>query len=489
MSTQSNTVGSDVSTVVQWPVGIDPRPYREALESAQADPAYLDAIICDWMGEAGAGEFTPEQLVPTFGAQVLETLANCVRVRERLPVLRKGLDAKRVTMTPHEPEEDEDPGKVCVVEFRCPACGRDLAMFEDPQQDPSMLGSVTFLHLASATGCPAIPRDARTERVPVAAVLTALDIQPMGLDANMDLDWDRAYQEVDLEADPDWLIPGVMARGELVTLFGASGGRKSLLVAYWCLQAVRAGINVRYLDRENRWQETVRRLKKMGATPTDLQRFHYRTMADALVDTPAGQEAVLDAAQGMDLVVFDSWARFFLAGNQSDDKPANEAYNGLLLPLRGRGVAVLRIDHSGVKDTSRPMGTIVKTNDADHLWMVTTTGERTTLTHAKNRTNQQGAKVLTLNWLEGPLRVEQASAASKAAQAAQDVEESGGTEKVEACVKALDLLNVDESLGRDAAKALLVEGGYSGRKAGFSADILSKAINARRTRADGAPQG
>lgn len=263
-----------------------------------------------------------------------------------------------------------------------------------------------------------------------------------------------------------------------MTLFGASGGRKSLLALFLVLQVVRRGEHVRYLDRENRWQEVVKRLKKMGATPDELQRFDYRTLAATLVDTEKGQARVLELSQGMALVVFDSWARFFASGNQSDEGPANQAYNGLLLPLRGRETGVLRLDHSGVKETARPSGTVVKLADADHLWMVSTKGERTTLTHNKNRPNV-GPAAIVLDWLEGPLRAVAPTGGATATQEAI-TEATTAEQKVAACVAVLDGMSVDPGLGRGEVVKMLVAAGYTG-KAGFSTDTVRQAINARRT--------
>lgn len=453
-----------------WPTDLDPNAHAAALERAKSDPAYLDALLptyamhkWGWSQEELAADFDAE-VQAEARTEVLTLLEAGVTNRRKLSPLLAALtraDIPVTTATAASPFR--------LIQFPCPVCRADVMVIDSQGRKPGPLGQALLAHA-----------DMDVDQSHERQTLKTLGFS-MGVEAGHELDWDMAFAE-DHEEEPDWLIPNVMARGELVTLFGASGGRKSLMAVFWALQVVRAGDHVLYLDRENRRGEVVRRLRKMGATPDQLQLLHYRWLPDWLVDDPSGQEAILEAAQGMALVVFDSWARFFAAGNQSDDGPANAAYNGVLLPLRGRNVGVLRLDHSGHKDTTRPSGTVVKQADADHLWMVNTRGERTTLTHTKNRTGRTGPDVLVLDWREGPLRVETPTDSVSAAQ--EDQEAARETDPVAACVAALDSLSIDPAWGRERAGKALQAAGYRG-KAGWGNETVSKAIAARRSSGQG----
>ncbi|MEU1397155.1 AAA family ATPase [Micromonospora zamorensis] len=477
MSTQTTTMPVEINT--DWPTDLDPDAHAAALERAKSDPAYLDALLPTYAIHGwGWSEEEVDQAAQTgwedsdyfYGAEgrdeILKRLEAGVTNRRKLSPLLAALARADI---PVETGTAESP--FCLIQFPCPLCGKEVVLIDSEGRKPGPLGTALLAHTD-------IHMD--VDRAHDAQVLEALGFA-VGLEPGQELDWDMAFAE-DHEEEPDWLIPGVMARGELVTFFGASGGRKSLLAVFYAFQTVKAGEHVLYLDRENRRGEVVRRLRKMGATPDQLQLLHYRWLPDWLVDDPSGQESILKAAQGMALVVFDSWARFFTSGNQSDDGPANAAYNGVLLPLRGRNVGVLRLDHSGHKDTSRPSGTVVKQADADHLWMVNTKGERTTLTHTKNRTGRTGPDVLVLDWREGPLRAE--APAGTVATAQEDQEAAKEVDPVTACVAALDGLSIDPAWGRERVGKALQAAGYRG-KAGWGNETVSKAIAARRSGGQG----
>lgn len=440
----SNTV-VERSTESEWPTGLDPEPF----EQAAADPAYLERM-------AGVfAEIFGEELRSEHVTELRETLERAAYTRRQLPRLLQALKRHRIAfeLGVGHPMDDE---LRALVTFRCPVCSDGaLTVASSGWGQPSRLG---WLDLRCDRECD----------LDEAQILASLDFQPVAAgkhDAGERVDWDALWLDnMGAESAPQWLIEGVMERGELAALFGQPGCRKSLLALFWVLQVVRRGVDVLYLDRENPQRQVYRRLVAMGATPDELARLDYRSFPDMMVDTEDGAEAILRAAKGRALVVFDSWARFFASGNQSDDGPANQAYNGVLLPLKAAGVAALRLDHTGVADQKRPSGTIVKTADIDHGWHMNTTGDSSTLTHTKSKSGQ-GAAALALAWLSAPLRAETAKPVPDSTPM-EPASQEGAPEHVRECLDVLDSLSIPEGASASEVNAALKAAGRRGVRKG-----------------------
>lgn len=450
------------STETQWPSGLDPEPFAQAA----ADQAYVEltaGAYVERMGDDPSDDSVTE---------LREALEREAYTRRQLPRLLQALKRHRIAFELGAGElvrlETEDSNTL--VAFRCPVDGGQVTATTGPWYDAtSRLGWLSL----------ECDREDDMAEGHQNAILAALDFQPLPLgerDTDERVDWDALWLDnMGVEKAPRWLIEGVMERGELAALFGAPGCRKSLLALLWVLQLIRHGEHVLYLDRENPQREVYRRLMSMGATPAELARLEFRSFPDWLVDTEDGAAAILRSAAGKALVVFDSWARFFASGNQSDDGPANQAYANVLLPLRAAGVAVLRLDHTGVADQKRPSGTIVKTADIDHGWHMNTAGDSSTLTHTKSRSGQ-GVDVLPLAWLSGPLRVEAARPVPDATPV-EPASQAGADEHVRECVETLDGLSIAEDASATQVTAALRTAG----RRGFRKQTIQAAQRVRRT--------
>src|ERR1044072_4783015 len=137
----------------------------------------------------------------------------------------------------------------------------------------------------------------------------------------------------------------------------------------------------------------------MGLTPEDMERIVYRSFLGLDVDTMPEDSEVhpivsLAEENDCDLVVFDSWAKFFASGSQNDDAAINRAYRLVLKPLRERGIAVLRLDHTGHGQSRRPAGSVQKLAVEYHNWLIKAQSapgcapRKVTLTHTENRTGR-----------------------------------------------------------------------------------------------------
>lgn len=300
-------------------------------------------------------------------------------------------------------------------------------------------------------------------------------------DSGPGVDWGtEAARSAVADRKVDWLIPDVMERGSLAALVGAPFSGKSLIALEWAVDMARRGIKVLYLDRENGTRVTMDRLAAMGALdPTTLRNLEYVPYPNGVyVDTEDGASKVLDLAKRRNVVVFDSWARFFASGDQSSDGPANRAYNMTLMPLRERGTGILRLDHTGWGGEKRAAGTVVKMADVDHHWHLSSKGSKVTLTHVKNRTNV-GPDVLALERLTGPLRhvprgldAQDASTPDDAQDGAQGPDDA----MVMECLSALTEYGIDPDWSiRRTADAL-----RAARGRGFRQSVVSTAMARRR---------
>lgn len=280
--------------------------------------------------------------------------------------------------------------------------------------------------------------------------------------------WDELWEE---DATVKWLIEGVIEEGCLHALFGPPKCGKSLLALDWSLDLIGQGKRILYLDEENPRIEVRRRIQDMGRGPKDLRLLDHHSFESLTVDTEEGAEKIVQlASDGYDLIVFDSWARFFASGNQSSDVGANFAYANVLKPLASQGVAVLRLDHTG-HDGARPSGTIVKLADITHGWRINTRGSAVTLTHTENRTGRGVEHVRYVREL-GPLRhVRQGPAP------VVDLPEAGRDDAsvVSDATELLDSLSVPVDWPRERVADFLRKAGHGMRSA-----TLAAAIRARR---------
>lgn len=278
-----------------------------------------------------------------------------------------------------------------------------------------------------------------------------------------------------------WLIPGIMQKAELAALFGPPKSGKSLLALEWAAKLATERKRVLYLDEENSAEAIYERLLDMGYE--DVPSFlEYHSFGGYSVDKagPAGQDhpiVALAKETGAQLVVFDSYAKFFVGGSQNDDAAINRAYSLVLKPLKALGIAVLRLDHTGHGETRRPAGSVQKLADVEHNWLIRAedapgrSARKVTLTHTENRTGR-GADLITMRREIGPLRhVEAAVAASDVGQ--QEHTEPGAA--VKAIIERLDAMSIPLDWGRGRCMdALKANGG------GVKVENLSEAIRRRQ---------
>lgn len=223
------------------------------------------------------------------------------------------------------------------------------------------------------------------------------------------VDWRSAFHETPDEVD--WLFPPLIEAGTLNVLFGLPGVGKSLLTLEIALDVVRDGKVVMIIDEESRVSDLVERLKKFGCKPDDLDRLIVYSFAKLPpLDTEEGGRHLLALAEQNKpaLVVLDTCTRM-IAGDENAATTWLQAYRNTLAPLKGLGIAVLRLDHQG-KDASRGQrGSSAKDGDVDSIWRLKFTdkddGRLLALEREKTRSGH-GEDWILIRRMEDPLRHE-----------------------------------------------------------------------------------
>jgi hypothetical protein len=230
------------------------------------------------------------------------------------------------------------------------------------------------------------------------------------------IDWDEAFGAK--SPDVEWLIEPLLERGTLNAWFGKPAAWKSL-IALEAAAALAAGrgvlgqaaaepVTVVYVDVENSVSDIIERLQAFGYTPGDLKRLVYSSFPDLpALDTIPGGLRLLRLAESAEaaLVIIDTTSRV-IAGKENDADTFLQLYRNTLVPLKQRGITVLRLDHPG-KDTDRGQrGSSAKDGDVDTVWHVDRVSDAAVNFERRKSRSGHGAPVLYLTRSFEPLRHE-----------------------------------------------------------------------------------
>lgn len=210
------------------------------------------------------------------------------------------------------------------------------------------------------------------------------------------LDWHQAFA-TDYTAI-DWLSGRFMERGQQIALVGGGKVGKTLFIHNWIWCAItgrsflgdvaREPLHVMYFDRENSIRDIVSRMVSLGAKPEHLDRFDYRCFPgftgalDASSAAAAEMVGLVDASKP-DIVVFDTVSRF-IVGKENDADTWLSFYRQVHAPLKARGIAGVRLDHTGKDEERGARGNSAKSQDVDHVWQMTKLSEQKTYDRDSN---------------------------------------------------------------------------------------------------------
>lgn len=282
------------------------------------------------------------------------------------------------------------------------------------------------------------------------------------------VDWHKAWKQT--PEDVKWLKEPVIEAGTVNALFGKPGVGKSLVTLEIAMEIVRDGGTVMYLDDENRITDTVDRLRAFGCGPDELDRLRLYNFAGLPpLDTGEGGAhlTALAEANEPDLVIIDTTSRM-VQGKENDSDTFLQLYRCSLVPLKGRGIAVLRLDHPGKDESRGQRGSSAKVGDIDTLWWLSKDTDTTfALECQKSRSGRvQPGHLVFLTRQFNPLRHDW--------NPYPDVP----VDKTEALIRAMDRVELPAGYGRGKAKEFLREHSIPTVRD----DLMSAALARRKAR-------
>lgn len=299
--------------------------------------------------------------------------------------------------------------------------------------------------------------------------------EPSLADLYSPIDWHELWATT--SSEPSWLVPGIIERGRLHSIYAPRKHRKSLITLVISAELVTGRpllgrpnpherpLRVLYLDLENAGQDIRQRLTDAGYGPDDLTRLIYLSFPSLPgLDSVAGGEHLLALVEHHrpDLVVIDTTGRV-VAGKENDADTFRALYRHSLLRIKSAGIAVLRLDHTGKDLTLGQRGSSAKGDDLDTAWVVTMHGEdRITLRLDFQRSNHHPPQIELVRYLN-PLRFARLDSAADRPE-------------ITALVAHLDRLNVPPDAGRPTAQRALTADGIR-----TTAAVLADAIKIRKS--------
>lgn len=281
--------------------------------------------------------------------------------------------------------------------------------------------------------------------------------------------WTAVFKEQPDEIE--WLKPDFIEVGTLTSMFSKPGIGKSLLALEIAVEVVRAGHTVMYIDDENRVSDTVDRLKAYQCKPEELDRLIMYSFAGLpALDTDEGGQHLdaLSAESQPKLVIMDTVSRM-VTGEENAANTFLQLYRCSLVPLKARGIAVLRLDHSGKDDARGMRGSSAKESDVDFVWRLARDGEHTfSLECQKSRNGHiPFGQIISLERKYEPLRH------------IWDFQIEIPLNQYEHLIKWMDSFGIPVSYGRERTRGILREHNVSPG----ANNILQAAILERRNRA------
>lgn len=275
----------------------------------------------------------------------------------------------------------------------------------------------------------------------------------------------------------DWILWPFVERGQQAALYSEAKAGKSLITFELAIAAANgrpylgrpaaAPIRVLYVDAENTTKDLKGRMSAFHAEAGDFDNIAYVSFPQmhALTTVKGGQQMIdLVDQHTPDLVIIDTISRF-IDGPENDSDTWLALYRNTLLRLKGRGVAVLRLDHTGKDHDRGARGSSAKSSDIDAEWSLVhdKVKDERTLKRVRSR-GSNGPDRLVLAIESEPLRHEVLGRQLKDA------------DPVSWLAGKLDALEVEPGTGRVAAGKILNQHGIDE----FTDRQLRDAVTLRR---------
>jgi len=276
----------------------------------------------------------------------------------------------------------------------------------------------------------------------------------------------------------EWLIEDLWPRGRLLSITAPYKAGKSLLALYLAAHLAAGSdpwtgeptppVRVVYLDYEMTEEDVLERVEDMAFGPADLAglRYFLHPVLPRL-DTHEGGRLLLDLAaeHGAEAVIIDTFSRVV----ESRDYTGHEVrafFHWTARPLKQRGVALARLDHTSHGSGDRAGGSAAKGADVDVGWVIHPEGAD----WSSARIEHHG--LTRVRWV--PPRIDLVRSEEPLRYRRPERTWPDDTEEVAA---RLDLLGVPLDTTANAALARLREQGVGARRA-----VVLAAIRYRRER-------
>ncbi len=204
--------------------------------------------------------------------------------------------------------------------------------------------------------------------------------EPAAVHLNI-VDWESAFAD---ESEEVWLVPGLICDERSHAVYAEAGLGKSLVVLEICA-ALASGksalglpplepMKVLYFDHENTVKgDVVPRLRNMGYQAKDIENLVYSSFPEMdPLDTAKGGRQLVEIIERVKprLVIIDTVSRT-ISGDENSNSTWLEFYIHAGKALKSRGIAYIRIDHTGKNADAGMRGGSAKKGDVDLVWSLT----------------------------------------------------------------------------------------------------------------------
>ena len=237
------------------------------------------------------------------------------------------------------------------------------------------------------------------------------------------LDWEALWAD---ETEEEWLVKPLLAKRRLVALYSAPKVGKSLLMLEIAAglasgrkvlgNPARDTIKVLYVDFENDPRGDIRRrLEDMNYSPIDLGNLCYLTFPTlGALDSEKGSQELAAAVDEYEcqVVVIDTVSRA-IEGDENENDTWLSFYRHTGLKLKRRGIAMIRLDHSGKDESKGQRGGSAKSGDVDAVWRMSRLDEDNFELICEAKRFPIAEERMMIKREEGPLRHDLAGASAQ----------------------------------------------------------------------------